>query len=145
MQTWWIKYFTPSAFALSMVGVGLWFGLFESASVQSTVSGVWWAVALYCVATVVLTFLVAWQGLQLKRVRVDDEALYVSNLFREIRIPLSEMERVSEFLGSRQGNRVTITLRSNTPFGRNIVFLPMSSRSGRPDPVVHELRALIHS
>ena len=123
----------------------MWFGLFDRrAPVLSTVSGGWSLVALYCVATGLLTFLVGWQGLQLKRVRMDDEALYVSNLFREIRVPLSEMEHVSDFLGSRQGNRVTITLRYSTPFGRNIVFLPRSSRPGRADPVVHELRALIH-
>lgn len=144
-QTWWIKYFIPSTFALSMSAGGLWFFLFDRPPVLSAVTGVWSLEALYCVAIGLLTFLVAWQGLPLKRVRMDDEALYVSNLFREIRIPLSEMQHVSEFLGWRQGNRVTITLRSNTPLGRNVVFLPRSSRPGRADPIVKELRALIHN
>ena len=125
--------------------MGLWFFLFDRPPVLSAVTEVWSLGALYCVVTGLLTFLVAWQGLQLKSVRIDDEALYVSNLFREIRIPLSEMKHVSEFLGWRQGNRVTITLRSNTPFGRKIVFLPRSSTPGRADPIVHELRAFIHS
>jgi hypothetical protein len=143
--TWWIKYFNPGVLALVMVGLGLWFGLVNRPPVLSTVSGAWQLLILFCLVAALLTFLVAWQGLQLKRVRMDDDALYISNYFREIRVPLTDMERVSELSGSRQGNRVTITLRCDTPFGRQIVFLAPFSRSrrGKVDPVVGELRALI--
>jgi hypothetical protein len=144
-STWWIKYFNPFAFALVMVGQGLWFGLIRRPPVLSTDSGAWQLLVLFCIVAAFLTFLVAWQGLQLKRVRMDDEALHISNYFREIHVPLSNMEHVSEFLGQRQGNRVTITLRDDTPFGRKIVFVPPFSwsRRGKVDPVVGELRALI--
>jgi hypothetical protein len=142
-STWWIKYLTPFAFALAMVGQGLWFGLVRP--VLSTAGGAWQLLVLFCIVATLLTFLVAWQGLQLKQVRMDDEALYISNYFQEIRVPLSNMEHVSEFLGVRQGNRVTITLRDDTPFGRKVVFMPPFSwsRRGRVDPVVGELRARI--
>jgi|HubBroStandDraft_6_1064221.scaffolds.fasta_scaffold07786_7 hypothetical protein len=127
-----------------MVGQGVWFGLIRRPPVLSADSGAWQLLVLFCIVAALLTFLVAWQGLQLKRVRMDDEALYISNYFREIRVPLGNMEHVSEFLGLRQGNRVTITLRDDTPFGRKIVFLPFSSsRRGKVDPVVGELRARI--
>jgi len=89
------------------------------------------------------TSLAEWLGFSLKRVRMDAEALYVSNYLREIRIPLSDVQHVSEILGRRHWNRVTITLRCDTPFGRKIDFLPASSRAGRRDAVVGELNALI--
>jgi hypothetical protein len=147
-QTWWIKYFIPAAFALSMVGMGLWWTFIEPLLPGD--SSAWSLLLLFCIVIVLGTFLIAWQGLALKRVRMDDDALFVSNGFREFRIPLSEMERVSEYLDTAkyhrygpQGNRVTITVRSDTPFGRKIVFLPASSRPGKADPVVRELKALI--
>jgi hypothetical protein len=145
-QTWWIKYLNPSAFALVMIGQGVWLGvILYRPPLVSSVSGAWQLLVLFCIVATLLTFLIAWQGLPLKRVRMDDEALYISNYFREIRVPLSNMEHVSEFLGRRQGNRVTITLRDDTPFGREVVFMPPLSwsRRGKVDPVVGELRALI--
>jgi hypothetical protein len=82
---------------------------------------------------------------------MDAEALIISNYFREIRVPLSDMEKVSEDRGLRQVNRVTITFRHDTSFGRRIVFMPPFSWAnagwifsrGKQDPIVRELRALI--
>ena len=152
-MTWWLKYFYPSAFALILVGEGLWFGLFGKPPLLpflSTVYGVWKPLLLFCVVVGIAIFLVVLQGLPLKRVRMDDESLYISNYLREIRMPLSGMAHVSELLGWRQGNRVTITFRNDTPFGRTITFMPPiswahSSWTGRGtfDPIVGELRAHI--
>ena len=104
--TWWIKYFFPSIFAVGMVGLGLWARQYD-APVLSNFTDVWQLGLLYCVVAALCTFLVAWRGLSLKQVRMDDDALYISNFFREIRVPLSNMEHVSEFVGARQGKLVT--------------------------------------
>jgi len=67
--------------------------------------------------------LIYWTCVRLKLVRMDARTLYVSNLLTEIRVPLSEVELVTE---NRWINihPVTIHLRKDTEFGRAIVFMP---------------------
>lgn len=64
-----------------------------------------------------------WWCMRLKRVRLDEEALYVSNYLREIRVPLHQVEDVSE---NRWINLhpVFIEFRGETGFGPRIVFMP---------------------
>jgi hypothetical protein len=139
-MTWWTKYFVPIGGAVLIVGEGVWFGFING-------YGGWKTLLLFCILAALVAPLAAWQGLSLKQIRMDEDSLYISNMFREIRVPLSSMEHVSEFLGMRQGNRVTITLRDDTPFGRTIVFMPplYGSRRGKMNPIVAELRAHIRS
>jgi hypothetical protein len=79
----------------------------------------------------------------LKRVEVDDDALYVSNYVAEVRIPLSEVATVRESGGSRDLTRVSVGFHRRSAFGRSIEFLPRLSRcwSGT-GPAVRELKAL---
>ena len=86
----------------------------------------------------------------LKAVEIDGEALYVSNYLRQIRIPLGDIERVSEGGWFRRGT-VTIHLRTDTAFGYRIIFWPTIRWSslrivrlfGASHPIVAELRHAI--
>lgn len=83
-----------------------------------------------------------WWAKRLKRVEVDDRALYVSNYITEVRIPLSEVTVVRES-GSRRHFTLSIDLRNPSAFGKRIVFRPQFRLywSGI-HPVVRELQAL---
>jgi hypothetical protein len=86
-----------------------------------------------------------WWGCgRLKRVRTDGTVIVVSNYLEEFRIPLNEIQAVTE---NRWINihPVTIHLRHPSPFGKSIVFMPRSRLfSWRSHPVVGELRELAH-
>jgi hypothetical protein len=66
-----------------------------------------------------------WLSFPLKRVEIDDKALYVSNYREEIVVPLREIESVTE---NRWINihPVTVHLYGETAFGGKIVFMPKS-------------------
>ena len=79
----------------------------------------------------------------LKRVRLRNGTLYVSNYLRQIEVPLSCVVNVTE---DRWTNihPVTIHFRHVTPFGKQVVFAP-SARLGpfrRSHPVVAYLKRL---
>ena len=82
---------------------------------------------------------------RLKRVRLGDGALYISNYSIEIRVPVSEIEEVTE---NRWINihPVTIRFRNETEFGSRITFMPKVRMFGlwRSHPIVAELRELAH-
>lgn len=86
-------------------------------------------------------------GMKLKRVELHDDALLVSNYFRQVAIPLSAVVKVSE---SRFINihPVWITFRQETEFGRTIMFMPtfdVTSMFFLSHPIVQELRRLAQS
>lgn len=79
----------------------------------------------------------------LKRVEVDDDALYVSNYTTEVRIPLSEVAVARESGGSRGLTTVSIALRNPSALGESIEFLPRLSRCwAGMGPAIWELQAL---
>jgi hypothetical protein len=84
---------------------------------------------------------VYWRCVRLKRVRMDDTSLYVSNYLREIQVPLRQVADVTE---NRWVNihPVTIQFRSATEFGERVVFMPKRRLFGfwRSHPVVAEIR-----
>jgi len=98
---------------------------------------------VFAVVGIVLTLGSLWFGAPLKMVRIDDEALYLSNYRREIRVPLAELESVGGTNWSIS-QVVTLGFRSETAFGRTIVFMPKLRwlSIGEP-PVVGELQAII--
>ena len=81
---------------------------------------------------------------RLKRVALEDGYLYVSDYKKEIRLPLSSIEAVTENNPLEGPKQVTIRLRSPSEFGMKIVFI---AKSGwfhtRFHPVVAELREII--
>jgi hypothetical protein len=79
----------------------------------------------------------------LKRVEVDDDALYVSNYTTEVRIPLSEVTVVCESGGGKSLTRVSIGFANPSAFGKSIEFLPRLGRCwAGMGPAVRELQAL---
>ena len=86
-------------------------------------------------------FLVWWCG-RIKRVQMDDEALYVSTYRSDARIPLTEVDRITE---SRWCNppTVTIHLQPLSPYGDRIVFIPKTRWwPFCTHPIVAELQSL---
>jgi hypothetical protein len=95
---------------------------------------------LFLGATVLGGLFLYWCCMRLKRVQIDEEWLYVSNYLREIRVPLRDIEDVSEnrWINIRP---ITLTLRRETDFGGQITFMPKTRWWGfwRPHPVIREL------
>lgn len=89
-----------------------------------------------------LAWVIGWTS-RLKRVEVDDHALYVSNYRSEIRIPLTDVCEVDETSGDRRYFTVRVDLRKKYAFGQRIVFRPRFRLywSGL-HPVTRELHAL---
>ena len=80
---------------------------------------------------------------RLKRVRVEDDALLVSNFRREVRVPLRDVVGVRQRLFPVAGS-ITIDLARETPFGREITFFPQRrGLFGAEGPTMRELRALV--
>jgi hypothetical protein len=80
-------------------------------------------------------------GMPLKRVRMDDEALHISNYKREITVPLGNVAEVVESRWAK-GYWLFIKFHSETEFGSRIVFAPKIRIFWRsPHPVVAEIRS----
>jgi len=84
-----------------------------------------------------------WYSWRLKHVSVDEYSLFVTNYLKEIKLPLSSVERVTYF-GLGNIRLVTIHLREPSAFGAKITFSPpYHSFFGLSEPpVVGELRKL---
>ncbi|MGZ5872754.1 MAG: hypothetical protein ACXWKP_11665 [Bradyrhizobium sp.] len=86
--------------------------------------------------------LILWVSAGLKRVRMDERQVYVSNYFREIHIPFGAITdvRQNRWLNSRP---ITIYFRDATEFGDKATFMPKQRiQFWRIDPVVEELKQL---
>jgi len=82
-----------------------------------------------------------WACGPLKRVRLDATALYISNYFTEIVVPLSQVAEVTEdyFVS---GHPVTIRFHRATEFGSSVKFIPRARWSGFQvsHPAIDEIR-----
>ncbi len=89
------------------------------------------------------TAFLLWSCARLKRVRIDDDNLYISNFRGEMSVPLSAIADVTE---NRWINNhpVTIHFRKDMGFGRSIIFMPTYRFLGfwSSHPVVAELLQL---
>jgi hypothetical protein len=88
------------------------------------------------------TTIILWTSAGLKRVRMDERQLYVSNYLREICVPFGEIidVRQNRWLNSRP---ITIYFRDATEFGGKATFMPKwSIQFWRVDSVVSELKQL---
>jgi hypothetical protein len=99
----------------------------------------------FAVAQIVGTVFLWWLCVPLKRVRIDDKALYISNYSREIIVPLANVADVSE---NRWINidPVTIQFHSETEFGSHITFMPRIRWFGAwsSHPVVDEIQQAVN-
>lgn len=85
-----------------------------------------------------------WASAGLKRVRMDERQLYVSNYAKEISIPFGAIVDVKQnrWLNSRP---ITVYFRDSTEFGDRASFMPkrrIRIQFWRVDPVVDELKKL---
>ena len=96
----------------------------------------------FLLATLVGSAVIYWTCIRLKRVELDDTALYISNYQKDIVVPLRDIAEVTE---NRWINihPVTIRFHRETEFGGSIVFMPKVRWFGffSSHPVVAELRA----
>ena len=96
---------------------------------------------LFLLITLAGAVFIWWACIRLKRVRMDDKALYISNYSTEIVVPLVNVAEVTE---NRWLNihPVTITFHADTEFGSQVVFMPKTRWFGfwSSHPVVDEIR-----
>ncbi len=143
-QTFWMKFVFPTIW-ISMFGLGtlaLFLGAFRGPGNSPPPESMKWG---FLAAWIAGTIFIYWGCARLKRVRIEDSAIYVSNYLKEIRIPLDAVADVTE---NRWINihPVTIHLRASTEFGDRITFMPkIRIFSWRSHPVVAELRELAHA
>jgi hypothetical protein len=97
---------------------------------------------LFFGATVIGGLFLFWCCMRLKRVELDDDSLHISNYLREVRVPLRDIEEITEnrWINIRP---VTLEFRRDTEFGPRITFMPKTRWWGfwRAHPVVGELEA----
>ena len=100
---------------------------------------------IFLLGTIVGSAFIWWSCMRLKRVRMDDRTLYISNYRDEIAVPLVSVAEVTE---NRWLNihPVTIEFHHETDFGARIVFMPKNRWFGfwSSHPVVKEIRAAVH-
>ena len=81
--------------------------------------------------------------MRLKRMRIGQNGLYISNYLQEISVPF---ESIKDVTFSRWiPGPITVHFRDDTAFGDRIVFLPVDFNFrnwNRPHPVIAELRRL---
>jgi hypothetical protein len=101
---------------------------------------------LFLAAWIAGTLSFWWWCVPLKRVCVGDGVLHISNFRKEIVVPLTLVERVTE---NRWVNihPVTIHFRDDTEFGRKVSFMPKSRVMffWSSHPVVGELRRMVEA
>jgi len=87
---------------------------------------------------------VFWFAYQLKRVRFDGTALYVSNYRQECRIQLADVDHVSERRWMRS-RPIRVVLHQPCDFGSDFIFMPTARFSFGWDehPIVAELHSAI--
>lgn len=103
-----------------------------------------WIKWVFLATTVGGGALLYWFCGRLKRVELDRNALHVSNYWKEVAIPLRDVEGITE---NRWVNppQVTVRFRRGTDFGTSIVFAPKMRwlASTEPHPIVKELEAAV--
>ncbi len=120
-QTFGMKFVFPTGW-IGAFGIGtcvLWFGNLNGPKGPPPVPMKWAFLAVWLIGS---TFII-WFSRRIKRVQVDDNAIYVSNYWSEVRIPLTEISHFTQSYMSRPPT-ITIHLRGKTPVGERVVFIP---------------------
>ena len=111
-------------FIYKVVLPSFWIGAFTLATAFLIIRGR--VEALICAGGTLLGLAVAWVHLlPLKKVAVTLDTLIVSNYRRTIVIPLGDVESI--FVSVINIRTTTIALRTPSPFGRRIKFMPRTS------------------
>jgi hypothetical protein len=103
------------------------------------------AIRIFIALWVIASPFAIWKSSRLMRVRVEEDALLVSNYIKEWRVPFALIESVSQ---AQRFNpfEITIRLRADVGCGKTVVFaLPnrLGIKLGTENPQVKELRRLV--
>ncbi|QBB69866.1 hypothetical protein ELE36_05500 [Pseudolysobacter antarcticus] len=134
------KYIFPVAL---VVGIGWWVSHFMDYVTALQKMPIPFRI-LVPVISLCLMIYTLWFAYQLKRVRFDGTALYVSNYRQECRIPLTNIEQINERIWIRS-HPVRVVLSQPCDFGTDFTFIPVSSSRfwWNDHPIVAELRNAI--
>src|SRR5579859_3052050 len=110
-------------FAFPVAWLALISGAFLAAFIKSGHIFVASDFRLLLVVILIATGFMIWFSLRLQRVGYVGRELVVSNYWREARIPFSQVEAVESVWWYRR-RLVRIRLRSESPFGMDIYYLP---------------------
>lgn len=146
---------SAQTFLMKAIFPPLWIGGFVAATLSLFLAPDFWDGAdggppdtrlrwVFLLVTVAGTVFIRRTCIPLKRVRMDEKTLYISNYSREIVVPLANVAEVTE---NRWLNihPVTITFHSDTDFGPRVVFMPTRRWFAfwSSHPVVDEIRAAV--
>jgi hypothetical protein len=133
--TLWMKVIFPVVWILvfGLAGVSLWLGAAPDAAPPPVG---------FFAAWIAGTAFILWANLGLKRIRVDDRQLHVSNYFREVSVPFNAIAdvRQNRWLSTKP---ITIHFKDPTGFGDKVTFMPKQRFAfWSKDPTVSEIRKL---
>jgi hypothetical protein len=146
----------PGTFAEKYVFLALWFGILGGINVliwsgqMSDAQGAPPSLAtkvVFLVMWLVPPLVAAWLTRLLKRVRMSDEGLLISDSRREIFVPFAAIASVSPHSKVEPFQPVEIRFRAPTEFGERIQFVPRVRHGLLPwlDPAVSELRERVNN
>lgn len=148
-QAWLVKFIGPASFVIgAIVFAGMFYfgmsaGLYREmfhGGLSPTLVNLFWGMRSLG------TLLAPWRGYGLKHIAVDGNSIYISDYFREAKLPLGDILEVSE-------NRwidlhpITIEFASSAPWSHYIRFMPKIRPlvpQWFPHPVAAELRDMIY-
>jgi hypothetical protein len=90
------------------------------------------------------SLIILWISARLKRIRVDDHSIYISNYLKETSVPLGAIADITEIWWINP-TLINIHFRYETEFGNKITFTPERRRpffSWGTHPTIVELRRL---
>ncbi|HEV8400217.1 MAG TPA: hypothetical protein VGQ18_10310 [Gemmatimonadales bacterium] len=143
LQTSFLKFVFPplwiGGFTIATIALFLGAGDFRDAAGNTPPLDLKW---VFLLVTIAGGSFIYWACAPLKRVELDDRALYISNYSKEIEVPLRDIAEVTENRWIHS-HPVTIHFHRETEFGDSIVFMPTVRWFGfwSSHPIVAELRA----
>ena len=115
--TFMYKYLLPLGW-LFFCGYLVYIGFFDTGEPPRQKGFAWFALIFWVMSLLIFCF----SNFPLKAVKADDQFLYLSNYFKQIKTPLSNIMGVNKLgIGTRL---IKITLKSPTEFGKEILLLP---------------------
>ena len=105
-------------------------------------AGSFWALIAPLLIAIAVGY--CWNLCRLKRLGLDDQFLYVSNYWREVRVPRTAIRQVAECTWNGIAYPVEVLLASASEFGNSVTFMPRirPGRSNRDNlQVLEELRS----
>lgn len=91
------------------------------------------------------SFILYYGFLRSKKVHIDQDYLYLSNFRKSVRVPLKEVEMVSENMMIAP-RIIFVKFKKQTDFGSEIMFVGYTKLFNymRPHPAVQEIKSRIH-